>query len=123
MKWRYFQRSEFACKCGCSANRIDDEFVSKLDELRDRVGFPMIVTSGYRCPAHNARVSPTGPNGPHTTGRAVDIRANGQQAHALMKAAFELGLTGIGVKQHGGARFVHLDDLELAPRPNVWSYP
>jgi hypothetical protein len=32
--------------------------------------------------------------------------------------------TGIGLKQHGEGRFIHLDDLHLPahPRPIVWTY-
>jgi len=35
------------------------------------------------------------------------------------------GITGLGVKQHGDSRFIHLDTLDSEPhrpRPTVWSY-
>jgi hypothetical protein len=47
---------------------------------------------------------------------------DGQQAYELMKHAFALGFKGIGVNQKTSGRFIHLDTLEEAPRPNVWSY-
>lgn len=124
MAWRYFTRAEFACR-HCGENAIDDSFVTLLDELRHRCGFPLPVTSGYRCPAHNAAMSTTGAHGPHTTGRAVDLAVSRHRAHDLLRHALAMGFTGIGVAQKGSTRFIHLDMLrepEHAPRPSVWSY-
>ena len=103
------------------------DFVAKLDLLREACGFPLIVSSGYRSPAYNAKVSSTGRAGPHTTGRAVDLKVKGLQAWQVIYHAQRLGFTGIGVKQHGGhgTRFIHLDDLprtKSRPRPWIWSY-
>src|SRR5688572_18275388 len=98
------------------------DFVKKLDELRERCGFPLIVTSGYRSPEYNKSVSTSGLEGPHTTGMAVDLACNGGQAYVILKHAFDLGFTGIGVAQTGSKRFIHLDILKTNPRPNVWSY-
>lgn len=127
---RYFTAAEFACKgAGCcgGASRMDPQFLELVDELRHRVGFPLLVSSGYRCPVHNARVSSTGQAGPHTTGRAADFLVYGPRAFALLRRAQELGFTGVGVRQKGfrGSRFLHLDNLTAAdghPRPWVWSY-
>lgn len=130
MPWRYFAASEFACKgSGCCGgqSRMDPDFVDTLDKLRHLCGFPLVVTSGYRCPTHNQRVSTTGPAGPHTTGRAVDLAVDRKRAHEVIRIAFDLEITGIGWKQHGASRFVHLDDLYEAdghaPRPTIWTYP
>src|SRR5690606_26062838 len=123
MAWQHFTMSEFACK-HCGANNIDESFVDKLDLLRARFGRPLIVTSGYRCPEHNARVSTTGRTGPHTTGRAVDLRVDRKDSYLLLRLAFQMHFTGIGVQQKGPARFIHLDDLPDGPgqpRPTTWS--
>lgn len=125
MTWNHFKLEEFACKCGNCENAINHEFVSKLDDLRDALGFPLKITSGYRCPAHNAKVSGTGRTGPHTTGRAVDINVSREQAFRLVSMAYIAGFSGIGVSQKGASRFIHLDDLPAAPgqpRPTIWSY-
>jgi len=107
---------------------MNHSFLKKLDRTRTLLGFPLIVTSGYRCPDHNDSVSSTGRNGPHTTGRAVDLAVFGYQAYALLR---HVGGTpdfgGIGLKQHGAhdSRFIHLDDLEPSDgrfRPTVWTY-
>ena len=124
MSLRYFTESEFACK-HCGKNKMDEDFLDKLDELRHRCGFPFNITSAYRCPAHNQKVSSTGPKGPHTTGKAVDIAASRQHAYDILEEALRLGFTGIGVQQKGANRFIHLDTLtepDHAPRPSVWSY-
>jgi uncharacterized protein YcbK (DUF882 family) len=128
--WTYFTRDEFKCKgqnCCDGSNKMDDAFITKLDELRRGVAAPLVPSSGYRCPIHNQRVSKTGPNGPHTTGRAVDLAVHGALALTVLDEALALyRFTGFGIKQHGPreSRFIHLDDLALPnhPRPNIWTY-
>lgn len=125
MNWRYFKEAEFACRCGCGKNLIDHAFITELDDLRHHLGFALPISSGYRCPDHNARVSITGRTGPHTTGRAADIAVSHARAYDVLQAAMMMRFTGIGVNQKGSARFIHLDNLPNAtgqPRPTVWSY-
>lgn len=126
MTWRHFKVDEFKCRCGCGRNEMSSGFIDMLDDLREACGFAMPVNSGYRCPDHNAKVSSTGRTGPHTTGRAVDIRVSRKEAYELLMWASRMGFTGIGVKQHGEVRYIHLDNLPAAegqPRPTIWSYP
>jgi zinc D-Ala-D-Ala carboxypeptidase len=117
---KYFKPSEFNCK-HCGENKMNQGFLDLLDELRGRYGKPMVVSSGYRCPTHNQTVSSTGPNGPHTTGKAVDIAVNRGNAYELAKLAFEMGFSGIGFNQKGEGRFIHLDTISEG-RPTIWSY-
>jgi uncharacterized protein YcbK (DUF882 family) len=121
-KYPNFSEEEFACsetgECKMSAS-----FMKKMQELRDVYGNPMTITSGYRSPKHSIEASkPTGKLSTHARGCAADIACNGQQAYEIMKLAFQLGFTGIGVSQKGSARFVHLDTFSGSPRPNIWSY-
>jgi uncharacterized protein YcbK (DUF882 family) len=74
---QFFKKSEFTCKCGCGRTFMEPDFLKKLDDLRSRVDFPFFVTSGFRCPSYNERISSTGRTGPHTTGRAVDLQLYG----------------------------------------------
>lgn len=127
MSYDYFSDDELRCKCGCGSAYMDDAFMRKLVSLREKMGFPFHLTSAYRCPMHNEAVSHTGREGPHTTGRAVDIALFGGQAQLVITNAGMHGMTGIGVKQKGdyNSRFIHLDDLPNdphQPRPWVWSY-
>jgi zinc D-Ala-D-Ala carboxypeptidase len=121
---KHFALSEFDCQ-HCGANKMDAAFLEQLDELRHSYGKPLVVTSGYRCPEHNAKVSSTGRTGPHTTGRAADLQVDRANALQLLKLALALGFTGIGVNQKGSGRFLHVDNLPNAPgqpRPTLWSY-
>lgn len=128
MDWsaiRYFSEDEFRCKgddcCGGQA-LMDETFVRMLDSLRHEYGSPLLVTSGYRCPLHNDRVSSTGADGPHTTGKAVDFGVSGNNAHRLLVLAAAMGFVGLGVNQKGNSRFLHLDLLDGEKRPWLWSY-
>lgn len=129
MVWssRFFSIPEMRCKCGCNKADMDPAFMRKLDGLRERYGFALVVSSGFRCPKHNAHVSGTGATGPHTTGHAVDFAIDrGAALRVLTMAVMSGNFTGIGVDQHGPSRFLHLDDLPDAPgqpRPTIWSYP
>lgn len=125
MSWPYFADDEVWCK-HCKVVGMRDEFMQKLVRLREKLGFPLSINSGYRCPEHNQRVSHTGPAGPHTTGLAVDISCEGERAYRIVQAALQMGFTGIGISQRAGhARFIHLDDIDgngSIARPRVWGY-
>ena len=96
--------------------------MDKIQKLRELVGLPLPVTSAARCPKHNSRVSKTGLQGPHTTGRAIDLQVDRENAYKVLKTALEMGcFTGIGIQQKGTGRFIHLDDLKDG-RPTIWSY-
>lgn len=123
----HFTERELACPC-CGVNRMDAQFMDKVETLRGVIYKKfMILSSAYRCPAHNRKVSSTGANGPHTTGRAIDTLVSGEDAYAMLDAALTIGFTGVGINQKGphGSRFLHLDDLPNSistPRPRIWSY-
>jgi len=54
-----FIPDEFVCKCDglCPhADVIDHALVAGLQELRFKVGMPLVVNCGTRCPLHNADV-------------------------------------------------------------------
>lgn len=127
MSYDFFPEDELKCKCGCDSAYMDANFMRKLISLREAANFKFPLTSAYRCPIHNHSISSTGMDGPHTTGRAVDIQVYGAQAHWILAHAGMHGMTGIGIKQKGeyGTRFIHVDDLDnerRQPRPWVWTY-
>lgn len=120
-----FTSGELACK-HCGKMLVPQSSVERLQRVRDAMGVPLKITSGYRCPTHNEAVSESGPNGPHTKG-AFDIQISGPAAFKLVCIALKEGFTGIGFSQKGphDQRFIHLDDLPDATgqtRPTVWSY-
>jgi len=120
---KYFTDFELACKC-CHKDGIDLEFMEKVVKLREKLGFPFVVSSAYRCASHPIEKRKASP-GAHTTGKAIDIGVSGLNAYKLLTEALKAGFTGIGVQQKGDARFIHLDVIENGeghPRPWVWSY-
>lgn len=123
-RWANFTREEMSCRCRCGGADMDPHFMDSLQALRETCNFPFPIVSGYRCPDHNEQVSTTGRNGPHTTGRAVDVLIAGERALTLVMYATGSGFRGLGVKQHGphDKRFIHIDKVEGGKRPTVWSY-
>ena len=53
----HFKAREFACADGSDPIFIDDELVTLLEVLRLHFGRPVVVTSGFRTAAHNARTA------------------------------------------------------------------
>ena len=122
----HFKIDEMKCR-GTGICEMDQVFMELLERIRKEYGKPMIVSSGFRHPDYNEIVSTTGRTGPHTFGQACDILVSGNDVMVLQMIAKEMGMTGIGVKQHGphNKRFIHLDNLDNSthPRPHLWSYP
>lgn len=123
-RWPNFSEVELRCKHTGKCN-MDPKFMDKLQALRNAIGRPITITSGYRDPKHPVEARKAKP-GAHAYGRAVDIAAQGADAYILVSLALANGFTGVGVSQHPrGARFIHLDDMTAAdgfPRPTLYSY-
>ncbi len=54
----HFKLKKLICPC-CKRVMINDRFyrhMEILEEIRVLAGFPIIVTSGYRCPLHNESI-------------------------------------------------------------------
>ena len=110
-----FSEAELRCR-ETGECAMEPSFMARLQRLRRELG-AMHITSGFRSVKHSAeRVKPQ--PGTHTMGRAVDIAANGQFQYRILRLAPSLGFTGIGIAK----TFIHLDDWDGGPRPNVWSY-
>ena len=68
----HFKVKEFACKCGCGKQDIDQRVVDMAETIREALGVPVRVNSGCRCEKHNAKVG--GVKGSfHTKGLAADL--------------------------------------------------
>jgi uncharacterized protein YcbK (DUF882 family) len=111
---RNFHIREFASRDGVAvpqqyrANVL--ELAKNLQQLRDKVGKPITVTSGYRSPAHNAKVGGA-PRSQHLLAKAADIRVAGISPPQLycmiegMIAAGRMKVGGLGIYNS----FVHYD--------------
>ena len=100
---------------------IASELLDLLQKARNELG-PLTITSAYRCPDHNSKVSSTGLSGPHTSGYAVDIHISNSQHRKEIISYFADKVTGLGVAK----TFIHIDllnaDLGFDARPNCWLY-
>jgi uncharacterized protein YcbK (DUF882 family) len=85
---------------------MDPRLLDVLDRIRERVGQPIYILSGYRCPEHNAEVGGQ-PNSLHMQSCAADITYDGIDVPALARIAEEEGADGIGTYASQG--FVHVD--------------
>ena len=108
-----FHLSEFECPC-CHLVKLDPRLLEKLQKLRDQIGGPLYISSGYRCPRENARVGGV-PHSYHLYGMAADVYTKTVPLDKLLELAREVGFTGIGYypKRH----FLHLDVRE---KPYFW---
>ena len=97
-RWPNFAQREMICSYSGEC-WLDPASMNALQRLRDTVGVPLPIPSGYR----------------------------GATAYEVIAAAKDCGFTGIGVNQSSEGRFIHLDTItELdnfpAERPTIWSY-
>ncbi len=80
----HFNVQEFRCKCGREHDiLINPELIVNLEKLYSSLNCSkIIVTSGYRCEAHDRSVGGTG-KGQHTVGNAADICCYGQDGQPV----------------------------------------
>ena len=105
----HFDSSEFACKCGCGGLHngadINPRLVQVLERMRQRCGRPLVISSGYRCPKHNAEEGGVW-NSQHVYGNAADVLVpDGMNIGELYELAEMCGADGIGLYDWG----VHVD--------------
>lgn len=99
-----FVLSEFACKDGSEDITVDYELIDLLQKMRDALGKPVKVTSGYRTVTYNKKCGGIATSH-HLTGKAADIKVSGMTPLELAKIADKIGFLGIGVYP----TFTHVD--------------
>ena len=90
-----------------------------LEPLRAHLKSPIIITSGFRSPSHNAKIGGA-KNSLHTTGMAADIAVGGIPEQ-IKVAAFLSKLNdvgGIGLYESKG--IVHVDIRPHVGKPAMW---
>ena len=113
--FKYFSMEEFDCQ-ETGENQMSEEFIHKLDELREKCGFAFKITSGYRSTDHSLEAKKARP-GRHTEGIAADIAvSNGFERMNIVHEALKMGFSGIGVAKS----FVHVD--VRTDTPVMWVY-
>ncbi|AWD93101.1 TPA_inf: hypothetical protein gp_16 [Marinomonas phage YY] len=104
-RWPNFEPQEFACRC-CGAIIVSESLLDMLQLMRDEIGAPIQITSGYRCPSHNAAVGGA-PQSEHMNGNASDIITAAHDPLELIRLAEDLGAGGIG--EYADKGFLHVD--------------
>ena len=104
-RWPDFSPAEIACR-GTGKLLIHEAALDTLQALRDRLGKPLIVTSGYRSPEHNEAVDGA-PHSKHMEGTAFDISMVNHDPVAFEAAAREIGFLGFGF--YPRSNFMHID--------------
>jgi uncharacterized protein YcbK (DUF882 family) len=103
---QYFEREEFACKCGCGFDTVDYELIKTLEYIREHFEKPLIVNSGCRCPVYNSSRGVNGSvNSQHLVGRAADIRVDGINPPLVYELAEQMEVGGLGKYD----TFTHID--------------
>lgn len=103
-----FKVKEFMCHDGSDKVLIDVELVSKLQDLRDYLGKPVTIVSGYRTDSYNKQCGGAD-NSYHLKGQAVDIYCSGVKSIVIALWAEFNNLGGIGVYFNRSQEFVHID--------------
>ncbi len=105
----HFNRSEFACGCGCGLDTVDTVLLEGLEAIRAHFERPVRVTSGFRCVTHNVAVGGS-LDSQHRRGRAADIAVSGISPSDVADLAEDLGLS---VGRY--VNFTHIDSRSGPP--------
>ena len=106
---KHFHDYEFSCPC-CGKNKVAGELVAKLQELRDIIGEPIFITSGYRCIVENKKVGGHSKSA-HLLGKGVDIQVKGWLPMPFAHIASKIKGIRIGIyPEH-----IHIDIVKPHP--------
>lgn len=123
-----FNTREFCCQCShstCVEQRISKDLITRLTTLREEIGKPLTVTSGFRCGKHQQDLRDKGVNtviskaSQHELGNAADIKVKNTPVDEwtllAKKYFFAIGLA---------STFLHLDTRPLRPDGSytIWKY-
>lgn len=109
----YFVTSEFSCQCKhveCVDQKISEDLIQRLSQLRKTKGVPMSITSGFRCHKHQEDIRNSGVStvvakvSQHEIGNAADVKFNSLSIDQWIEDAKAL-FTYIGLAN----TFLHLD--------------
>ena len=112
---KYFNRSEFACKCGCGFETVDHELLELVSVVRVRFNLPLTINSSCRCLEHNEAVQkeanknyvPYSSKSKHMQGIAADIVVKGVNPKDVYKFICEAYPDQYGVGKYNS--FTHID--------------
>lgn len=118
-RYRYFTQSDFDnCTPPCKISDMDHGVMVMFDRARDLAGIPFFVNSAYRTVEHELSRGRSGDSA-HTTGKAMDIRANASRNRFLIvDALLKVGFNRIGIAR----TFIHADYDQTKDDRVIWLY-
>lgn len=111
----HITRKELRCNCGgkhCDGfpEEPSETLMCIAERVREHFGRPVIISSGVRCPTHNANVGGVA-NSRHLSGKAVDFRVQGVSGATVL--AYCQGLVNAGELRYAyrikNGDYVHMD--------------
>jgi uncharacterized protein YcbK (DUF882 family) len=102
-----FKKEELECKCGCGSYVENPALLIALEDIRDRFGQAVTITSSTRCSKHNDSVGGAGFS-LHLSGHAADIVVNNTLPSAVynyLNSCAYADLIGLG----SYSLFTHID--------------
>ena len=108
-----FRVRELRCKDGSDTVMVDEALTVVLQCIREHFGKAVVITSGYRTAAHNAKVGGA-KSSQHLLGRAADIRVQDVSVEDVAAYAESLmpdwgGVGRYPVKAGRATGWVHVD--------------
>ena len=104
---KYFSKEEFRMGNENVFDKMDNDFLCLLDELRLYVEEPLHITSSYRSESYNKSIGGS-KKSQHLKGNAVDLSCdNGTLRKKIVHVGLDLGLS-VGVAK----TFIHVDNRD-----------
>lgn len=109
---KYFTKDEFKCKCGgkyCNGyyNQPNETLVRAAIKLREHFNAPVTISSGLRCPTHNANEGGVS-NSRHILGKAMDFKVQGKTS-AQVVSWIKSNLPEIRYTYSINSNYTHMD--------------
>lgn len=116
----HFSDREFRCKCGkCTLPEISKELLEVLERVRAEFKGKVVITSGYRCVAHNAVVGGA-TNSQHCLGIAADIQVTNDTGIYVPPRHVAKWLDEEYPDKYGIGRYKSWTHIDVRPKKARW---
>lgn len=99
----FFGPTEFQCECGCGGD-VCQELKDLANRIRKAYNYPLVVSSGFRCPTQNAADGGV-PDSNHVIGEAFDTYSPGRMTREEVDVIANIA------RECGGGCILYHDEL------------